>query len=84
MTKKIQNTESKSVRNNGIASLLGFVFVALFTIAVALPAGYAADSKNNGCAKESTSSCTEKSQLPREWNWKKANITFDHMYPSNK
>jgi hypothetical protein len=84
MHKKTQKTNSISKRNNSIASLLGFVFVALFTIAVSIPLSYAADDTGPKCEKESTSSCTGKAELPREWKWKKPNINFDHMYPSDK
>ena len=80
MTKKNRNKDSVSRRNSKIATVLGLVFAAVFTIAVALPSSYAADSAEPRCSE----SCQRKAELPREWKWKKPNINFDHMYPSDK
>ncbi len=69
------------VKRNGFVSLLGFLFVALFTIAVAVPQSFASSTESEQCERGELA-CTEKSEVPREWQWKKPNIKFDHMYRS--
>ena len=83
MENRIEKANYIKNRRHGIAALLGFVFVTLFTIAVALPPSYAASNSSQSCQKDS-SACKVKAELPREWKWKKPDISFDHMYPSDK
>ncbi len=75
--------QKKWIGKYSLRGALGFVFVALFTIAVAVPPSFASDVPAEQGDKETTVD-SENTELPREWRWKKPNIKFDHMYRNDR
>ncbi len=69
------------LKKHGFKALLGLFVVTALTVTVAATPGSATSSEAEQCVRGELA-CTEKSDVPREWRWKKTDVKFDHMYRS--
>ncbi|MDJ0762856.1 MAG: hypothetical protein QNJ97_07680 [Myxococcota bacterium] len=84
MTRNITTIQLIWSKIFGTRGLLGLALIALMAIAVFIPSSFAANQTKYLDKNKASSAYTSQvpEDLPREWNWEKPRISFDHMYPS--
>ncbi|MDJ0766786.1 MAG: hypothetical protein QNJ97_27685 [Myxococcota bacterium] len=85
MTHKTTKTNHHSTsKTMNARNLRGFALVALMATALFLPSGLAANRTLTKTVDRASSGASYQvsAELPREWQWQKPSISFDHMYPS--
>jgi hypothetical protein len=54
--------------------------ISTIVVLTLVAAGFAIASKGESVKASPEGSELQQTQLPREWVWKKKEVTFDHMY----